>query len=481
MRKLGLLIYLIFLLQVSLISQCDPTFKMVDPDNVWYFSSGGFAEPPYYFRIGFNKEPLDLNGKIYYEKLISYKFGIADWQSTKEFYSEENGTITIYDQWGNQNITYNYCNEIGDTILEKNNFDTLKVIDKKIVEFPNGDLRFKIIVRCLKDDVDDHYGETFFLEGIGSERNGIINKFLNCAFYDGFENLLCFEYKGEKIFSNFGKCWWGSNSIVNNRNIWHVDIQSNSNARSTFQYKFHWADIEKNGKLYKELYEATESEPYPPFKSTGRLFREENNRFYEYISDENERLYYDFNLNKGDSILILDQNYNSELFTVSNVETVIFNDEIERKKLSLSCNTNSVDTLIWIEGIGDIGSFIFSGYNCQSVDTTSQLRCFNNEFQNVYLADWADGCLSTSVDYTKEFHDFKIYPNPSIDKIHFVKEKLIPGIVFIYDMNGRQMMQFKISNKIDEIDISNFKSGMYFLKFQELNTSKIFCANFVKI
>jgi len=62
---------------------------------------------------------------------------------------------------------------------------------------------------------------------------------------------------------------------------------------------------------------------------------------------------------------------------------------------------------------------------------------------------------------------FEIFPNPAKEKVT-VKLKVPNGILSIYNLSGKQLNEFEISGYKHEIDISDLKSGIYFLKvFQQ--------------
>ena len=69
----------------------------------------------------------------------------------------------------------------------------------------------------------------------------------------------------------------------------------------------------------------------------------------------------------------------------------------------------------------------------------------------------------TSIDKTNEDNTFSIYPNPVSD-ILYIDGKEPPGIVCIYDLNGRQIIRVEINETPAPIDLSNLKSGFYFVK-----------------
>jgi hypothetical protein len=194
--------------------QCDNQQKLVNPQSIWYFIEGGSSEPPSYFKTRFSEIPTLINGIICFEKL-RLNDGQNAWQPTNEYYHEANDIVTIFNGGGSQISAIDICHEIGDTLFDKYN-DSLIVIAKDTVVLKNGEVRSKTILKCIHD-TDNLFDETYYIEGIGTKASGINGAYLNCAFYDGFEYLLCFESDGEVIYSNENYC------------IAHADDQSNMN------------------------------------------------------------------------------------------------------------------------------------------------------------------------------------------------------------------------------------------------------------
>ena len=59
----------------------------------------------------------------------------------------------------------------------------------------------------------------------------------------------------------------------------------------------------------------------------------------------------------------------------------------------------------------------------------------------------------------------KLYPNPTIDKLHFSMKGLEDSAVKIVDINGKMVMSDKVSND-GSINVSSLKSGVYFAMLQ---------------
>ena len=73
-------------------------------------------------------------------------------------------------------------------------------------------------------------------------------------------------------------------------------------------------------------------------------------------------------------------------------------------------------------------------------------------------------CISTSVEENSKTIQL-IYPNPATDKIYISNLKEDNTLVKIYDINGRLVLENKISNN-EYLNISNISKGIYQIKFE---------------
>lgn len=73
-------------------------------------------------------------------------------------------------------------------------------------------------------------------------------------------------------------------------------------------------------------------------------------------------------------------------------------------------------------------------------------------------------------DLNKELN-FKVYPNPTSDKLYIETDNLSLNSITLIDLLG-EIIPIKVSNsKIQEIDLSNYSNGMYFIKVKSQNES----------
>lgn len=76
-------------------------------------------------------------------------------------------------------------------------------------------------------------------------------------------------------------------------------------------------------------------------------------------------------------------------------------------------------------------------------------------------------CLPTEIEALATINDISIYPNPSSGKFSVVAGSSRINAIEIYDMRGDPINIGIQKNKSDEIDLSGFPNGIYFIKVQQ--------------
>ena len=77
---------------------------------------------------------------------------------------------------------------------------------------------------------------------------------------------------------------------------------------------------------------------------------------------------------------------------------------------------------------------------------------------------------STTVVVEINNQEVSIYPNPTQNTLNITNSKGAVG--FVYDINGRELMQQVLMNEIETIDLSGLSKGIYFIKMVNNSTSK---------
>lgn len=83
--------------------------------------------------------------------------------------------------------------------------------------------------------------------------------------------------------------------------------------------------------------------------------------------------------------------------------------------------------------------------------------------------------LNLETIYTNE--SFVVYPNPSENQITFQLQKNQKGILYFYDVLGKNILTKEISENNNTLDIQNLSKGVYYYKFE---SNKVFKGKIIK-
>lgn len=246
----------------------------------------------------------------------------------------------------------------------------------------------------------------------------------------------------------------------------------------TYSYKYRTDSIpfEFDGNIYYQLQRAS-SEFSNDWSNTQSWLREDHGRIYEYGIGNNQILY-DYNLVVGDTFHMGNEFEIYDLL-VEVVDSVsLLNGDLKKRWLLRPLNPiDSIDNLIWIEGIGNLNGLL-TNFRPWSTDwDRSSILCVYWMNSIIYDDPEVDSCwlMSTS---TKDILDdqLRIVPNPASDEISIIG--LSQGIesIKVFDAFGR----LYFTGKEDKILVEEFPVGYYFL-FVRLDNSEWFSIGFVKM
>lgn len=108
-----------------------------------------------------------------------------------------------------------------------------------------------------------------------------------------------------------------------------------------------------------------------------------------------------------------------------------------------------------LRGVAEIGEgrYIVAG------GITDNAMCTNKTWKVEYT--WPTG-LSQS----EHYWEIQLYPNPATDKLYINSRSPITRYT-VYNIQGRKMLDFEGHDKFHEVDLSNFKPGVYLLYLQD--------------
>ena len=154
---------------------------------------------------------------------------------------------------------------------------------------------------------------------------------------------------------------------------------------------------------------------------------------------------------------------------------------------------------VWLKlqrkiGLLIIGLFLMNMANSQTA-SPELVSSSGDRFNNTsYQLDWSIGeCITAthiagSYVTTQGFHqnsyvitavedlrtdiNIFVYPNPTMDFIlvdlsTFVASERPASVLTITDINGKVLHQAKVTNAVEQLDLSNYTSGVYFLTVEQ--------------
>jgi hypothetical protein len=101
-------------------------------------------------------------------------------------------------------------------------------------------------------------------------------------------------------------------------------------------------------------------------------------------------------------------------------------------------------------------------------DNINAFNDFDDLLQSSTQTNFTQFCDLLTVQDISEQNSIKIYPNPVIDKLNLhIPIEHIDGILTIYNLVGQQVYQSLITNINNQIDISNYPSGPFFIVYNK--------------
>jgi hypothetical protein len=236
--------------------------------------------------------------------------------------------------------------------------------------------------------------------------------------------------------------------------------------------------IEFNGKVFYKIfetgdfYQAIGSPPGPcnqTYSYSGVYrgsIRSENGKTYELYENE-EYLLMDFTLNAGDTLF----SYITPGLVIESIDSVLVGTKYRKRFNFLDWGEFN-----WmIEGVGHaFGLFEPMGV---ALSFSSEFHCYGEN--NVPLFGDLNCTLNVGYeDFSAQNNNVSIYPNPTSGRITIEASELTNTIksYFLTDMYGRMIFEKNIEsvNSLFEIDLDNYKSGIYFLRISTDNQGIIF-------
>jgi hypothetical protein len=206
---------------------------------------------------------------------------------------------------------------------------------------------------------------------------------------------------------------------------------------------------------YKILHSS--SEPDPTSWTLRGFMREDSTKkvWLRWKNDIEEILIYDFSLSIGDSISI---GYMPEYYHIDSITSVEINGTTRNKYWISQEDYDWNDT--WIEGIGSNKGIV---QGMMLIGGWSWLLCMSDYGELIYMNPNYESCyLITEINETEK-QLIHIYPNPAKNTL-IIENVENFGIksISILNQNGQEIKQFE--SRLEQLDLSEIKSGLYFLR-----------------
>ena len=228
-------------------------------------------------------------------------------------------------------------------------------------------------------------------------------------------------------------------------------------------YMINWLgeEIELDGVLYRKMHYGLDGSGYY-YTGLEGAFREEDKKVYVRGWDSGhqqfneEMLYYDFNLQVGDSFNVC--SYSEPFFIqVIAIEEVEMADGTLRKKFVFNGGWGGDENETWIEGVGSLAG-VTHRFDPDLVGSFfSYLQCY---FEDDNLV-WTDGeCWDGVGENAAE--QVSVYPNPAKDRVAI--EGIEAAEVQVYNALGLLVKTVRGTN---EIDLSGLVEGVYLVRIRD--------------
>jgi hypothetical protein len=202
------------------------------------------------------------------------------------------------------------------------------------------------------------------------------------------------------------------------------------------------------------------------------LIREDSiNRKVYWFKDGKDIVYYDFSLNKNDSIYLdaFDKNY-TDWYFVDSTNTINILGGI-RKAIYLKGNVNKLGSRaypVWIESVGTIGDPYYPEITANPFGV-GELSCFFKNGSKIYQSEQSsiyNECIFNGIK-SMYFEDINAYPNPTNGKFGLKSsEQLNIQSIKLIDMVGQSTIINSFNNFFD---ISRYSAGVYIVSILGLN------------
>jgi hypothetical protein len=466
--------------------------SFIDEIKQWNIVSRLFETTNYYTSIYQFSGDSALNGKTYHKLYESTDSIQANWRLNSLWRENNESVYTYNDLSSADDLIYDFNINVGDT------FEVIDFLRMKVdsVGFKNWG---ETVRKCWYFSKLGGYSpiSTVWIDGIG--QMGYFIRPTEMDITGAFVELLCFHEKGNLVYQNpqYNDCYINTSisaqniSITDSLNRWNIGLNcvryepiDPYNRWSTYFVHIE-GDTVMNNKHYKKLFHCADSTCInKDFKS---YIREDSGKVF-LANKTRELILYDFNLNKGDSLVMYflrdDMDSNPLFIQIDSVKTGIFQDQKERlmQFVSVSDNYNLESSFedVLVEGIGSLrfgleypGNLFFTGAN----GCYANLLCFYTDKNLVYSNPEFNDChITTGINQLQVKPVFVNVFSAQNGILVVELTSSVPGTIFVFNTLGDLVSQEKILDSTSQFCMQG--SGVYLYRFVSndgrVQTGKVF-------
>lgn len=200
----------------------------------------------------------------------------------------------------------------------------------------------------------------------------------------------------------------------------------------------------------------------------------ENNNLIYYFNGKDSVLYYNYDLNAGDTFFFK-RTMGIDTMFVDSVKLIVLNDNKAYKHWYLKSLYTS-NPIVWVRGLGE-KNLAWLRYDLQFINTpklkaickNDSLIFWDNSFngfepRNVQATCEFDSLLKRNSLTAIDFSSFVVFPNPVSNSIQV--NGIERGPYKIYNSIGQLQQSGNFENSIQ---IENLKTGLYFIEIEQNN------------
>lgn len=240
-----------------------------------------------------------------------------------------------------------------------------------------------------------------------------------------------------------------------------------------------------NEKSCKRIMKSTDSSSNAIYNFAYYMYEDTiTKKIYTLDNNFNQKLYFDFSANAGDTLVLYCPYYNlinADTFYVTQTDT--FNIAgLYRKRISSIFKSGGISLQAedWYEGIGTLKGLHYGGYP-PYIGELMKLLCFKNNNQLIFENTSSYNCYYTNVGVNEtELSQFSIYPNPVSDNLYINNFQSKNFYMQIFDIKGQLVFNQNLFEQNNSISISNLQRGIYFVVIYN-NNNKVFTKKINKI